>query len=78
MAKVKYDCVDVEDITQAHAPVGVYRAKSRTSTAPSPPSSGNQIVEVRFGLTHDAAGKSLNGSFMPVWYYPCSTRTCTR
>jgi hypothetical protein len=48
----------------------VYRAKVRTVDGPKPSSSGNQMLEVIFDLTHDAAGKALNGSFMPVWYYP--------
>jgi hypothetical protein len=70
VAKVKYDLSDVEDVNQAHAPVGVYRAKISKVDGPKPSSSGNSMLEVIFDLTHDAAGKSLNGSFMPVWYYP--------
>jgi hypothetical protein len=68
--KVKYDLSDVEDVNQAHAPVGVYRAKISKVDGPKPSSSGNNMLEVIFDLTHDAAGKALNGNFMPVWYYP--------
>lgn len=71
MAKVKYDLTGVEDITSDHAPVGVYRAKIANVEGPKQSSSGNQMLEVRFDLTHDATGKALtNGAFMPVWYYP--------
>lgn len=71
MAKVKYDLTGVEDITSDHAPVGVYRAKIANVDGPKQSSSGNQMIEVRFDLTHDATGKALtNGAFMPVWYYP--------
>jgi hypothetical protein len=71
MAKVKYDLSNVEDLTSDHAPVGVYRAKVASVDGPKPSSSGNQMLEVRFDLTHDATGKALaNGNFMPVWYYP--------
>jgi hypothetical protein len=71
MAKVKYDLTGVEDITSDHAPVGVYRAKIANVDGPKQSSSGNQMLEIRFDLTHDATGKALsNGAFMPVWYYP--------
>lgn len=71
MAKVKYDLTNVEDLTSDHAPVGVYRAKVASVDGPKPSSSGNQMLEVRFDLTHDATGKALsNGNYMPVWYYP--------
>lgn len=69
MAKVKYDVTNVEDITQNHAPVGVYRAKVADVDGPKPSSSGNLMLEVRFELTHDATGKASNG-WSPVWYYP--------
>lgn len=70
MARVKYDLSNVEDVGSNHAPVGVYRAKIKTVEGPRKSSSGNDMLEVVFDLTHDAAGKALNGNFMPVWYYP--------
>lgn len=71
MAKIKYDVSDVEDVAEGtHAPVGIYRAKVRSVEGPKQSSGGNPMLEVVFDLTHDAQGKKLTDSFMPVWYYP--------
>jgi hypothetical protein len=70
MAKLKYDLSNVEDIPELEqAPVGTYRAKV-VSAEGKESSKGNQMVEVRFHLTHDASGKKLKTEFADIWEYP--------
>jgi hypothetical protein len=70
MAKLKYDLSNVEDIPELEqAPVGTYRAKV-VSAEGKESSKGNQMVEVRFHLTHDASGKKLKTEFSDIWEYP--------
>lgn len=72
MAKVKFpDLTGVEDIPERdHAPVGIYRAKIVACEGPKPSSKGNQMLEVRLHLTHDAAGKKLKTEYNDIWEYP--------
>jgi hypothetical protein len=70
MAKVKYDVSNVEDVSGQHAPVGVYVAEVENVDGPKPSKNGNQMLEVRFTLVKDAAGKKVDSGLMPVWYYP--------
>jgi hypothetical protein len=73
MPVVKYDVSNVEDIQEGvHAPTGTYRAKVRSVAGPmaSKSNPANQMLEVVFDLTHDAAGKKLDQTYMPLWYYP--------
>jgi hypothetical protein len=70
MAKLKYDLSNVEDMPELeHAPVGTYRAKVITAE-PKTSSNGNQMIEVRFHLTHDASGKKLKAEYSDIWEYP--------
>jgi hypothetical protein len=70
MPKIKYDVSDIEDVADGqHAPVGFYLAKIE-KCEPKESKKGNQMLECQLKLTHDAHGKKLKESYMPVWYYP--------
>lgn len=71
MPSIKYDVTGVDDVQDGNpAPVGMYRARVKNVDGPKASSKGNTMLEVVFELTHDAQGKKLTESFMPLWYYP--------